>query len=152
MAAQMLVCFADRGGYERSYARATHGGDDFGGGVVARQHGDAAVVAGADGKPLGAWGVHPDEGAGGGGQAGVHPVAPGAERAKERKKSGKRADPPFHPAKATGWRRVLGRKGRPPRKSWRLYFGMISRASLLITSSRRSLRFLPASSMASREP
>lgn len=32
------------------------------------------------------------------------------------------------------------------------YLGMISRASLLITTSRRSLRFLPASIMASREP
>jgi hypothetical protein len=32
------------------------------------------------------------------------------------------------------------------------YFGMTSRASLLITTSRRSLRFRPASSMASREP
>jgi hypothetical protein len=26
----------------------------------------------------------------------------------------RRGDPPFHPARATGWRRVLGRKGRPP--------------------------------------
>ncbi len=32
------------------------------------------------------------------------------------------------------------------------YFGITSRASLLITTSRTSLRFLPASSMASREP
>src|SRR5579862_7545094 len=77
MAAQMLLCFADRGGYERSYARATDGGDDFGGGVVAGQFGDAAVCAGADGEPVGAWGVHPDQGEGGCGRAGVYPVAPG---------------------------------------------------------------------------
>lgn len=32
------------------------------------------------------------------------------------------------------------------------YFGITSRASLLITTSRRSLRFFPASIMASREP
>jgi len=40
--------------------------------------GAVAVGDGADGKPLGARGVHPDEGASCGGQAGVHPVAPGA--------------------------------------------------------------------------
>jgi hypothetical protein len=77
MAAQMLLCFADRGGYERSYVRATDGGDDFGGGVVAGRRGDAAVGDGADGEPVGAWGVHPDEGEGGSGDAAVHPVAPG---------------------------------------------------------------------------
>jgi hypothetical protein len=43
MAAEMLLCFADRGGYERRYAKATHGGDDFGGGLVVGQFGDAAV-------------------------------------------------------------------------------------------------------------
>jgi hypothetical protein len=32
------------------------------------------------------------------------------------------------------------------------YFGITSRANLLITTSRISLRFFPASIMASREP
>jgi hypothetical protein len=39
-----------------------------------------------------------------------------------------------------------------PRKEFEAYLGITSRASLLITTSRRSWRFLPASSMASREP
>jgi hypothetical protein len=53
MVVELLLYFADRGGYERSYARATHGGDDFGGGVVAGQFGHAAVADGEDGKPVG---------------------------------------------------------------------------------------------------
>lgn len=77
MAAQMLLCSADRGGYERSYVRGTHGGDDPGGGVGAGQRGDAAVGDCSNGEPLGAWGVHPDEGEGGSGGAAVHPFAPG---------------------------------------------------------------------------
>src|SRR5260221_10291593 len=77
MAAEMLLCFADRGGYERSYARATDGGDDIGGGVVDGELGDAAVGDCADGEPVGAGGVHPDQSEGGSGGAGVHPVAPG---------------------------------------------------------------------------
>src|SRR5882762_3423317 len=78
MVVELLLYFADRGGYERSCARVTDGGDDPGRGLVAGLVGSGAVGDGADGKPLCAWGVHPDEGASCGGQAGVHPVAPGA--------------------------------------------------------------------------
>ena len=48
----------------------SHKVGDFGGGVLAG-FGDAAAGAGADGEPVGAWGVHPDQGDGGCGRAGV---------------------------------------------------------------------------------
>src|SRR4029077_12947317 len=75
MVVELLLYFADRGGYERSCARATDGGDDPGGGRVAGPVGGCAVGDGADGEPIVARCVHPDEEAGGGGQAAVHPVS-----------------------------------------------------------------------------
>ncbi|HXJ11156.1 MAG TPA: hypothetical protein VNH19_02710 [Candidatus Limnocylindrales bacterium] len=77
MVVELLIQIADRGGYERSYARATHGGDDIGGGVVDGELGDAAIGDGADGEPVGARGVYTDQGERGSGDESVHPVAPG---------------------------------------------------------------------------
>lgn len=78
MVVELLIEIADRGGHGRSYTRTTGGGDDFGGSHLAGPVGRGAVGDGADGEPVGAWSVHPDKAAGGGRQAGVHPVASGA--------------------------------------------------------------------------